>query len=84
MYTIGAWCGAVKHRPASLAPRWVTTRVFSDESSPHIHMCYSNPQPYNPTQNDNGLSCRCFSSIKKKKKIGIQQMFYAINTNNKN
>jgi len=40
----GGWpqslmCGVVKHRPASLAPGWVTLQVFSDESSPpHTHV----------------------------------------------
>lgn len=45
-----AWRGAVvvinretlsesKHRPMSLVPRWVTSRVLSDKSSPHVHTC---------------------------------------------
>jgi len=35
-------CSEVKHGPASLAPGWVTTRVFNDEYSPHIHMFQTN------------------------------------------
>lgn len=38
----GGWpqsimCAADKHRLASLAPGWVTTLDFSDESSPHTY-----------------------------------------------
>jgi len=36
-------CAAIKNRPASLAPGWVTTRVLGDESLPHIKT--SVPQP---------------------------------------
>jgi len=46
----GCWpqplmCAAVKHRPASQASRWVTTRILSDESLFHVKTLV----PFEPT-----------------------------------
>jgi len=36
-------CSDVEHRLATLVPGWVTTWVFSDESSPHVQVSLDQP-----------------------------------------